>query len=87
MENDPSDVMSLIQSLQDQQAVLQEAVMQLLEQTVKPHAAEALRFEHAMRQRLEAIFQGQTLPTAQSDKELTLLLAALLASAGRPPMI
>jgi len=85
MEIDPSDITPLLQSLQDQQAVLQEAVMQLIEQTVKPHADEALRFERAMQQRLGAIFQDQSQPNAQSDHEMTLLLAALLASAGRPP--
>lgn len=84
MKNDV-DITALIRSLQDQQSVLQEAVMQLIEQLLKPLPDEALRFEHGMRQRLDAIFQEQTEADPQSDHEMTLLLAALLASAGRAP--
>lgn len=82
MEN-TAELMRLLRSLHGQQKVLQEALLQLIEHTIRPSAESSLRFEHAMRQRLDAILPEH--PDAQSESEMTLLLAALLASAGRPP--
>jgi hypothetical protein len=81
-----AQVISALADLQNRQEVLETAVMQLLELLVKPDPALGERYAAAMRQQLAEILQGRAdVPHAESDKEVTLLLAALLTSAGRPP--
>lgn len=66
--------------------VMQEALMQLLEQTVAPDPEAAQRFEAGMHARTNQLLVEADPPDAMHEQTMTLLLAALLQSAGRPPL-
>lgn len=80
MNKDPSE---LIHSHSNQIWLLEEAVMQLVQQLIAPSPAAASLFESGMRQRTNALLEEEDHGDQQA--EVTLLLNALLASAGRPP--
>jgi hypothetical protein len=73
----------LIHSHENLLWVLQEAVLQLVEQTVASNPSSASTFEAAMRQRMNALLEGEDHGDQQA--EVTSLYNALLTAAGRPP--
>jgi hypothetical protein len=78
------EVFELIARNSARLSMLEETVMQLIEQQVAPDPAAASRFADAMRARTSALLREDP-PDHRREIVLTQLLAALLASAGKPP--
>ena len=82
-EKQIADITALILA---RQQVLEAALMQLIEQHIRPDAESAQAFADGLSRRVgEALVDRSHTPHADAEEQMTLLLAALLETAGRPP--
>lgn len=86
METKLKELLDITGLVLARQQVIEAALMQLIEQQVKPDAASAQRFADGLRKRVaEALTDQSDTPHAPTEEHMTLLLAALLESAGHAP--
>lgn len=86
MKDVMKETLQITADLLARQRVFEAALHQLIEQLIRPDAAVSQRFAVEMRQRIDQLLaDGSDAPHAETEAGMTLLLAALLESAGHSP--